>query len=154
MDLRSFEPHRAEALRPKACFEPDEEPADSCEEPTWHIAAVQGADSDADSVDVLRRATVARRARRGGGLTLVNRAQSKQASRQAEGGRPCRFEEPEGRESLVAGEPPPPSLALRALNTSAVLAAFGAVAVPAQTSPAGEPCRGPPCRAAPGAAGP
>lgn len=49
---------------------------------------------------------------------------------------PCRFDEPEGRESLVAGEPPPYN-ALRALNTSAVLAAFGALPVNAATTPAG-----------------
>ena len=39
-----------------------------------------------------------------------------------------RFDEPEGRESWIAGEPPPSQLTAR--NTSAVLTAFGAIPVP------------------------
>lgn len=40
-----------------------------------------------------------------------------------------RFDEPEGRASWIAGEPPPTQL-LRARNTAAVLTAFGAIPVP------------------------
>ena len=48
-----------------------------------------------------------------------------------------RFDEPDGRASFLAGEPPP----LIARNAAAVLAAFGATAVPAHATPGGMlPC--------------
>ena len=46
-----------------------------------------------------------------------------------------RFDEPEGRASFLAGEPPPAALVAR--NTTSVLAAFGAIPVPVGTTPAG-----------------
>lgn len=46
-----------------------------------------------------------------------------------------RFDEPEGRASFLAGEPPPPAFVAR--NTAAVLAAFGATPVAAHVAPAG-----------------
>ena len=46
-----------------------------------------------------------------------------------------RFDEPDGRASFLAGEPPPAALVAR--NVAAVLTAFGASAVPANVTPAG-----------------
>ena len=48
-----------------------------------------------------------------------------------------RFDEPEGRASWIAGEPPPS--VVRARNTAAVLTAFGAVSVPKSCAVSGQP---------------
>ena len=48
-----------------------------------------------------------------------------------------RFDEPEGRESWIAGEPPPSQLTAR--NTAAVLTAFGAIPVARSCAVSGSP---------------